>query len=179
MQSQLCEVLRLCSTNSSATQGGPAFSEWACCGVGSRLRAWLQPRAVVYNRRAGIPWITEASGRGTWRAWCSPVAPVGVKLCGCAVCGRRMVRAPRRFRPLPPPRHTPGGRLRRALAVYKEYIRLLHMETRKKGHAARTPRALASLDTKPNARFPPLPKDKFERWPELAATVRKTGSPKY
>ena len=39
--------------------------------------------------------------------------------------------------------------------------------------------ALASLDTKPNARFPPLPKDKFERWPELAATVRKTGSPKY
>ena len=49
----------------------------------------------------------------------------------------------------------------------------------KKGHAARTPRVLASLDTKPNARFPPLPKDKFERWPELAATVRKTGSPKY
>ena len=169
----------MCVERSSATQGGPAFSEWACCGVGSRLRAWLQPRAVVYNRRAGWPWITEGSGRGTWRAWCSPVAPVGVKVCGCAVCGRRMVRAPRRFWPLPPPRHTPGGRLRRALAIYKEHIRLLHMETQKKGHAARTPRALASLDTKPNARFPPLPKDKFERWPELAATVRKSGSPKY
>ena len=120
----------MCVERSSATQGGPAFSEWACCGVGSRLRAWLQPRAVVYNRRAGVPWITEGSGRGTWRAWCSPVAPVGVKVCGCAVCGRRMVRAPRRFRPLPPPRHTPGGRLRRdaarrtTLAVYTEHNRL-------------------------------------------------------
>mgnify|MGYP001316067538 CR=1 FL=1 len=80
----------MCVERSSATQGGPAFSEWACCGVGSRLRAWLQPRAVVYNRRAGWPWITEGSGRGTWRAWCTPVAPVGVKVCGCAVCARRM-----------------------------------------------------------------------------------------
>ena len=120
----------MCVKRSSATQGGPAFSEWACCGVGSRLRAWLQPRAVVYNRRAGVPWTIEGSGRGTWRAWCSPVAPVGVKVCGCAVCGRRMVRAPRRFRPLPPPRHTPGGRLRRdaarrtTLAVYTEHNRL-------------------------------------------------------
>ena len=122
----------MCVERSSATQGGPAFSEWACCGVRSGLpiAGWLQPRAVVYNRRAGVPWITEGSGRGTWRAWCSPVAPVGVKVCGCAVCGRRMVRAPRRFRPLPPPRHTPGGRLRRdaarrtTLAVYTEHNRL-------------------------------------------------------
>ena len=133
-------------------------------------------RAVVYNGRAGLLRTAgrERSVRGAvrWRPW-------GWGLWVRRVWGRRMARAPRRFRPLPPPRHTPGGRLRRALAIYKEHIRLLHMETQKKGHAARTPRALASLDTKPSARFPPLPKDKFERWPELAATVRKTGSPKY
>ena len=64
----------MCVERSSATQGGPAFSEWACCGVGSRLRAGSsRARAVVYNRRAGLLRTAgrERSVRGAvrWRPW--------------------------------------------------------------------------------------------------------------
>ena len=118
----------MCVERSSATQGGPAFSEWACCGVGSRLRAGSsRARAVVYNRRAGLLRTTgrERSVRGAvrWRPW--EWGFVGAPCVGPAY-GARSAPFPAAAAATS---HT-RGRLRRAaarratLAVYTERIRL-------------------------------------------------------